>query len=342
MNMDFKRKLPIPKEVKEMYPLTPELRSIKAKRDAETAAVIKGESDKFILIIGPCSADREDSVMDYLSRLAKVQEDVADRILMIPRLYTSKPRSSGTGYMGFLHQPDPSTPPDIFRGITSVREFHLKALSETGFTCADELLYTDNHRYFSDLLSYVAVGARSSLDQQHRLTASGLNIPVGMKNPVVGNYDMLLDSISSAQLPHSFLYRGWEVESRGNPLCHAILRGYRDEAGERHPNYRKEDLVRFIGIYEEKGLKNPMIIVDTNHDNSGKDYSLQPEIAMDVLESRSGDRSIYKHVKGLMIESYIEDGCQDETGTVYGKSITDPCLGWEKTEKLIYRIAEKL
>lgn len=342
MNMNFKRKLPIPKEVKEMYPLTREMEAVKSRRDAEISGIVTGKSDKFLLIVGPCSADREEPVMEYLSRLARVQEEVSGSIVIVPRLYTSKPRSSGTGYMGFLHQQDPSDAPDIYNGITQVREFHLRALSETGFTCADELLYPDNHRYLSDLLSYVAVGARSVLDQQHRLTASGLNIPVGMKNPIGGGDELLLDSIGSAQMPHEFLYRGWEVESRGNPLTHAILRGWKDENGVRHQNCGRDELLRFNELYLNKGLSNPCTIVDVNHDNSGKDWTLEPSISMDVLESRRREPVLAKFVRGLMIESYLKDGCQDESGTEYGMSVTDPCIGWEKTEKLIYEIAEKL
>lgn len=340
--MNFKRKLPIPKEVKERFPLSPELREIKMKRDKEITSIIEGSSDKFLIIIGPCSADRTEPVMDYLSKLALLQEEVKEKIILIPRLYTSKPRSSGKGYMGFLHQQDPTYEPDIYKGITQVREFHLKAISETGLTCADELLYTDNHRYLSDLLSYVTIGARSVLDQQHRLTASGLKIPVGMKNPIGGGNEQLLKSIESAQLSHEFLYRGWEVESTGNPLSHAILRGWTDEKGIRHPNYDKKNLTDFVNDYLEKNLSNPTIIVDVNHDNSGKDYNKEPLIAEDVMKSRREDSLLKKYVKGLMIESYLKDGCQSDNETEYGLSITDPCLGWEKSRKLIYEIAENL
>ena len=342
MNMEFKRKLPIPKETKEMYPLTPELERIKAERDAEIKSVLESRSEKLLLIIGPCSADREDSVLDYIHRLAKVQEEVKDKIVIVPRIYTGKPRTTGQGYMGLIHQPDPNGEPDLFEGICSVRKFHLRALQETGFTCADEMLYPENHRYLSDLLGYVAVGARSVEDQQHRLTASGLNIPVGMKNPTGGNLSAMMNAITAAQLPHDFIYRGWEVSSKGNPFAHAILRGYVDEDGTNHPNYGYDDLMKVIELYSEGSFKNPAAIVDCNHANSGKQWFEQIRIAHEVMYSRKYNSDIAKMVKGFMIESYIEDGCQKTGGGIYGKSITDPCLGWEKTEKLIYEIAEKV
>ena len=342
MNMDFKRKLPIPLDTKKMFPLTPELAAVKAARDEEIKAVFESRSDKFILIIGPCSADREDSVMDYICRLAKVQEEVKDKIIIIPRIYTGKPRTTGQGYMGLLHQPDPNGEPDIFEGICAVRKFHMRALAETGFTCADEMLYPENHRYLSDLLGYVAVGARSVEDQHHRLTASGIDIPVGMKNPTGGDLSVMMNSIIAAQTPHNFIYRGWEVESFGNPFAHAILRGYVDKHGNSHPNYHYEDLQLVSNLYAKSGLMNPAVIVDCNHSNSGKQYLEQIRIAKEVMYSRRYNKDICKIVKGFMIESYIEDGCQKTDGGVYGKSITDPCLGWEKSRNLIYDIAESL
>ena len=342
MNMDFKRKLPIPLETKQMYPLTPQLAAVKAARDEKIKAVFESRSDQFILIIGPCSADREDSVLDYICRLAKVQEKVKDKIIIIPRIYTGKPRTTGQGYMGLLHQPDPNEKSDIFNGICAVRKFHMRALAETGFTCADEMLYPENHRYLSDLLGYVAVGARSVEDQHHRLTASGIELPVGMKNPTGGDLSVMMNSIVAAQAPHNFIYRGWEVESFGNPLAHAILRGYVDKQGNSHPNYHYEDLQYVYGLYAKSGLANPAVIVDANHSNSGKQYFEQIRISKEVLYSRRYNRYIAQMVKGLMIESYIEDGCQKTDGGVYGQSITDPCLGWEKSERLIYDIADSL
>ncbi len=342
MNMNFFRKLPVPQEVKAQFPLTGELEKLKKERDRELSAIFTGESDKFLLVIGPCSADREDSVLEYLRRLSRLQEKVADKIFIVPRLYTGKPRSAGDGYMGFLHQPDPDAEPDLLKGLVSVREFHLRALRETGFSCADEMLYPENHRYFSDLLAYVAVGARSVEDQQHRLTASGLKIPVGMKNPTGGDLSAMVNAIAAAQIPHRFLYRGWEVESTGNPLAHGILRGYHDQNGNAVPNYRTGDLWKAAEKMEEKALQNPALLVDTNHANSDKDYLRQGDIALSVLQSRNDHPTLRNLVKGLMIESYLEDGCQPVGGGVFGRSITDPCLGWEKSERLIYEIAEKL
>ena len=341
MNMDFIRKLPIPLELKTEMPLGAEAAKIKAERDLELRSIFCGDSEKFLLIIGPCSADREEPVLEYLRRLRRVADEVKEKIFVLPRLYTCKPRSSGNGYMGFMHQPDPEGAPDIFRGVAAVREFHLRAISETGFSCADELLYPENHRYFSDLLSYVAVGARSVEDQQHRLTASGLNIPVGMKNPTGGDISAMLNAVRSAQSPHRFIYRGWEVESSGNPLAHCVLRGYTDREGGYCSNCRYEDLLKTAELYEQSGLNNPAVIVDTNHANSGKNYLLQPKIALDVLKSRC-DPVLKNLIKGLMIESYLVDGAQGEDGGVLGCSITDPCLGWEKTERLIYDIADRL
>ena len=340
MNMNFIRKLPTPKEIKEMYPLDESLIEIKAKNDEEIKKVFEGKSDKFILVIGPCSADKEESVIDYIKRLRKVQDMVKDEIIIIPRIYTNKPRTTGAGYKGMLHQPDPLADPDMLKGLIAIRKLHMRALKETGFSCADEMLYSENHRYLSDLLSYVAVGARSVEDQQHRLTASGLNIPVGMKNPTGGDISVMLNAINAAQHSHTFIYRGWEVKSKGNPLAHAILRGYVDENGVSYPNYHYENLLELAKLYDESNFTNPSVIVDTNHANSGKKYEEQIRIAKEVLHSTRHNEKIRKIVKGLMIESYIEDGCQKLTDGVYGKSITDPCLGWEKTEKLILEIAQ--
>lgn len=339
MNMNFIRKLPMPKEIKEMYPLDEDLAKIKAKNDEEIKKVFTGESDKLILIIGPCSADREDAVIDYIKRLRVVQDKVADEIVIIPRIYTNKPRTTGAGYKGMLHQPDPLQDPDMLNGLIAIRRLHMRALRETGFSCADEMLYPENHRYLSDLLSYVAVGARSVENQQHRLTASGINLPVGMKNPTSGDVSVMLNAINAAQHGHTFIYRGWEVQSEGNPLAHAILRGYVDEQGKSYPNYHYEDLINLANMYEECHFKNPAIIIDANHSNSGKKYEEQIRIAKEVLHSTRHSQKLRKMVKGLMIESYIEDGCQKVTDGVYGKSLTDPCLGWEKTEKLIYDLA---
>lgn len=342
MNCEFKRKLPVPMEIKEMYPLTDDMKKLKEEKDCEIKKVFCGESDKFILVIGPCSADHEDTVMDYISRLVPVQEKVKDKIIIIPRIYTNKPRTNGSGYKGMLHSPDPNAEADMLKGIIAIRQVHMRAIKETGFTCADEMLYPENYRYLSDLLSYVAVGARSVENQQHRLTASGIDVPVGMKNPTGGDLSVMMNSIMAGQSSHTFLYRGWEVKSTGNPLTHAILRGYVDNLGVSHPNYHYEDLILLSDLYAEKNLKNPAVIVDANHANSGKKYLEQIRICKDILYSMNHSEDIKKLVKGIMIESYIEDGCQSVDGGVYGKSITDPCLGWEKTEKLIYDIADTL
>jgi 3-deoxy-7-phosphoheptulonate synthase len=341
--MEFVRKLPIPMEVKEMYPLTASMEAIKEKTDIEIKKVFTGKSDRFLLIIGPCSADREDAVIDYVMRLREVQEKVADKILIIPRIYTNKPRTTGDGYKGMLHQPDPHEKPDMFAGVVAIRKLHMRALAETGFGCADEMLYPANYRYLSDLLSYVAIGARSVENQDHRLTASGLDIPVGMKNPTGGDISVMMNAITAAQHKHTFIFRGWEVNTEGNPYAHAIMRGYVNKHGQSLPNYHYEDLVGLAEAYAKSGLANPAAIVDTNHANSGKKYLEQIRIAKEVLHSRNYSPDVKNLVKGLMIESYIEDGCQKiGDGEVYGKSITDPCLGWEKTERLIYDIAELL
>ncbi len=340
MNMNFIGKLPIPMDIKAQYPLTDDLAKIKEARDIEIKKVFAGESKKFLLIIGPCSADNEDSVLDYISRLRTVQEKVKDQIIIIPRIYTGKPRTTGDGYKGMLHQPNPNEKPDLIKGIIAIREMHMRALRETGFSCADEMLYPDNHRYLNDLLAYVAVGARSVENQEHRLTASGLNVPVGMKNPTSGDLSIMMNAITAAQHSHAFIYRGWEVQSTGNPYAHAILRGYVDEKGHSFPNYHYEDLLTLADLYAAKDLKNKSVIVDTNHANSGKKYLEQIRIAKEVLQSCRQNEDINNIVKGFMIESYIADGAQKIGEGCYGKSITDPCLGWEKTERLIYDIAE--
>jgi len=341
MNMEFIRKLPIPMEVKEMYPLTAEVAATKAARDEEIKKVFTGESDKFILVIGPCSADREDAVIEYIHRLRKLQDKVSDKILIIPRIYTNKPRTTGDGYKGMLHQPDPNEAPDMLKGIIAIREIHMRALNETGLGCADEMLYPANYRYLSDVLSYVAVGARSVENQEHRLASSGFDIPVGMKNPTSGDLSVMMNSITAAQHSHMFIYRGWEVKSHGNPLTHAILRGYVNKHGQSMSNYHYEDLSHLCELYAASGLANPAAIIDTNHANSGKKYLEQIRIAKEVLHSCRHSEDIKKMVKGLMIESYLEDGCQ-KTNEVFGKSITDPCLGWEKTERLVLDMAELL
>ncbi len=342
MQMNFHRKLPIPQDVKKEYPLTQRMKQIKAARDESIKSVFDGSSDKFLLVIGPCSADHHEPVLEYISRLRKVQEQVADKIIIIPRIYTNKPRTTGQGYKGMLHQPDPEAMPDMYKGIVSIRELHLAALRDYDFSCADEMLYPENHRYLSDLLSYVAVGARSVENQQHRLTASGVNIPVGMKNPTGGDLGVMMNSIVAAQSGHTFIYRGWEVSTEGNSYAHAILRGYIDYAGRSLSNYHYEDLLRVEELYEKSNLTNPSIIVDTNHNNSGKKHFEQVRIAKDIVHSRNQNSDIKRLVKGLMIESYLEDGAQGVGEHVFGKSITDPCLGWAKTEKLILDIADKL
>ena len=342
MQMTFHRKLPIPQEVKKEFPLTEHMRQVKAARDEAINAVFDGSSDKFILIVGPCSADHSEPVLEYISRLRKVQEQVSDKIIIIPRIYTNKPRTTGQGYKGMLHQPDPEAKPDMYTGIVSIRQLHLAALRDYDFSCADEMLYPDNHRYLSDLLSYVAVGARSVENQQHRLTASGVGIPVGMKNPTGGDLSVMMNAIVAAQSSHTFIYRGWEVTSAGNPYTHAILRGYLDGAGRSVSNYHYEDLLRVEELYEKSNLTNPSILVDTNHNNSGKKYLEQIRIAKDIVHSRNQNGDIKRLVKGLMIESYLEDGACKAEEHIFGKSITDPCLGWEKTEQLILDIADKL
>ncbi len=342
MNMQFHRKLPMPIDIKAEFPVSDKMAAVKAARDEEIKRVFRGESDKFILVIGPCSADNSEAVLDYIGRLRTVQDRVADKIIIIPRIYTNKPRTTGDGYKGMLHQPDPNERPDMLKGIIAIRQLHMAALRDYDFSCADEMLYPENHRYLSDLLSYVAVGARSTEDQQHRLTASGLDIPVGMKNPTGGDISVMMNAITAAQHKHTFIYRGWEVSSQGNPYAHAILRGYQDAMGKSLSNYHYEDLLRLHERYEQTSLVNPAVIVDTNHANSGKQCLEQVRIARDILYSRRQHNELKKMVKGLMIESYIVDGAQKIGTGVYGQSITDPCLGWEKTKALIEEIAEKL
>ena len=342
MNLEFERKLPVPKEVKEQYPVDEKSALVKGQRALEIKGIFEGKSDKLILVIGPCSADNNTAVLDYIERLRKVAEKVEDKIFIIPRIYTNKPRTTGAGYKGMLHQPNPDERPDMLKGIVAIRELHMKALKDYGFTCADEMLYPENHRYLSDLLAYVAVGARSVENQQHRLTASGLNLPVGMKNPTGGDNTVMMNAIKAAQSKHTFIYRGWEVHSNGNPMAHAILRGYVDGSGRCVSNYHYEDLVRLSEDYAASGLLNPSAIVDANHANSGKQYLEQIRIAKDVIYSRNHNSDIKKLVKGIMIESYIEDGAQKIGEHIYGKSITDPCLGWEKTEKLILKLADEI
>ncbi len=342
MSMNFKGKLPIPKEVKERFPLTKEMTEQKAKNDEEIKNIFSGKSDKFLLVIGPCSADYKDAVLDYIHRLRKVQEKVQDKIFIVPRIYTNKPRTTGDGYKGMVHQPNPDQAPDMYEGIVAIRDIHMSALKETGFSCADEMLYPDNYRYLSDILSYVAIGARSVENQQHRLAASGLEVPVGMKNPTSGDLSIMMNAITAAQHSHTFIYRGWEVTSDGNPYAHAIMRGFVDRDGHSISNYHYEDLQKLSDLYAASGLLNPSAIIDVNHANSGKKYLEQIRITKDVLYSMAHNNDIKKLVKGLMIESYIEDGAQKIGENVYGKSITDPCLGWEKTERLIYDIAESL
>ena len=343
MNMQFFRKLPVPKEIKEMYPVDEGMISLHKKTVDELKNIFSGKSNKFLLVMGPCSADYEDTVLSYIYRLRELQDKVADKILIVPRIYTNKPRTTGAGYKGMLHQPDPNSDPDLLKGIVAIRRLHMRAIKETGFVCADEMLYPENHRYLSDLLAYVAVGARSVENQQHRLTASGLDIPVGMKNPTSGDISVMMNSITAAQGSHMFLYRGWEVKSEGNPYAHAILRGYVNKHGQSLPNYHFEDLINLAENYEKSGLKNPAVVIDTNHANSGKKYLEQVRIAKEVLHSCRHSDDINKMVKGLMIESYLIDGAQKiGENEVLGKSITDPCLGWEKTERLVLDIADLL
>ncbi|MCI5479860.1 MAG: 3-deoxy-7-phosphoheptulonate synthase [Lachnospiraceae bacterium] len=340
MGFEFIKKLPTPAEIKQQYPVPEKVAQIKKERDEEIRKVFTGESDKFLAIIGPCSADNEDSVCDYISRLVPVQEKIKDKVIIIPRIYTNKPRTTGDGYKGLVHQPDPEKKPDLLAGLIAVRHLHIRAVEETGFTAADEMLYPENWRYLSDILSYVAIGARSVEDQQHRLVTSGFDIPAGMKNPTSGDLSVMLNSVHAAQGSHTFIYRGWEVKTDGNPLTHVVLRGAVNKYGSCMPNYHYEDLQHLMNMYNEKDLLNPAAIIDANHSNSNKKYDQQVRIVKEVLHSRRLDPDIRKLVKGVMVESYIEPGCQKVGAGVYGKSITDPCLGWAESEQLLYEIAE--
>ena len=342
MNMIFERKLEIPMEVKKRFPVSKEMEQTVEKRQAELQSIFRGESGKLILVIGPCSADRADSVLDYIERLRLAQDKVADKIFIIPRIYTNKPRTSGDGYKGLLHQPDPNEKPDLYKGIIATRDLHMRAVRDYGFSCADEMLYPENHKYLDDLLAYVAVGARSVEDQQHRLTASGIEVPVGMKNPTSGDFSIMMNAIRTAQHKHTFIYRGWAAHSLGNPYAHAILRGYTNKHGNMLPNYHYEDLMKVYELYQKSDLVNPALLIDTNHANSGKDPFEQPRIVREVLTCRKYNADLKGLIKGFMVESYLEDGNQPVGGKCYGKSITDACLGWNKTEQLIYDIAEML
>lgn len=340
MGFKFVKRLPTPEQIREELPLSKDLIRLKKERDKQVADVIMGNTDRFLVIIGPCSADNEDSVCDYISRLVKVQEDTKDRLLIVPRIYTNKPRTTGSGYKGIVHQPDPEKQPDFLQGLLAMRKMHIRAMKESGLTAADEMLYPDNWGYVSDILSYVAIGARSVEDQQHRITVSGFDVASGMKNPTSGDFSVMLNSVVAAQNPHSFIYRGWEVKTSGNPLAHTILRGAVDKHGSNIPNYHYEDLNRLLSMYGERELQYPATIIDANHSNSNKEYEEQIRIVKEVLHSRRLSPDIRSLVKGVMIESYIEPGCQKIEEHIYGKSITDPCLGWESSKKLMYEIAE--
>lgn len=339
MAIQFKRMLPTPAETKEKYPIGMKALASKEKNDIEIKKVLTGESDKMLLIIGPCSADNEESVMDYVYRLKRVEEQVSDKLVIVPRIYTNKPRTTGDGYKGMLHQPDPMNSPDVYKGILAIRELHARVLTDTGLPTADEMLYPSNYHYLSDVLSYVAVGARSVENQEHRLVSSGIDVPVGMKNPTGGDLAIMMNAITAAQHSHSFVYRSWDVSTTGNDCAHAILRGYVDKHGKSLPNYHYEDLEYLCELYSKTTLSNPAVIIDANHANSGKQFNEQPRICKEVLHSCRHNTGINKLVKGFMVESYIEDGSQKIGECIYGKSITDPCLGWEKTEKLIFEIA---
>ena len=342
MSFTFLNELPSPAQIQERYPLSEKLQELKKQRDAEISNVIKGLDNRFLVIIGPCSADNEDSVCDYVSRLTSIQEDVKDKLIIIPRVYTNKPRTTGEGYKGIASQPDPEKAPDMVEGLIAMRKMHIRAIEESGLTCADEMLYPENRSYLDDVLSYEAIGARSVENQQHRLTASGMDIPVGMKNPTSGDLSVMLNSVIAAQHPHHFIYRGCDVETSGNELAHTILRGGVNKYGQTIPNYHYEDLMRLYDLYGKKNLKNPAAIVDVNHSNSGKQFKEQIRIVSEVLHSRNYNPDLRKLIKGVMIESYLLEGRQDISDHMTpGCSITDPCLGWEDTERLIYEIAEK-
>lgn len=342
MALHMIKSVPSPEEIRSAHPMSEELIKIKTRRDEEIKKVFTGESDKFLAIIGPCSADYEDSVLDYLCRLSKVAEKIQDKIIVIPRIYTNKPRTNGSGYKGMLHQPNPEGNPDFIEGVKAIRKMHIKAIEETGLTAADEMLYTDNWPYLQDILSYVAVGARSVENQAHRLTASGIDVPVGMKNPTSGDYNVMLNSCVAAQAKHTFLFSGYETKTDGNPLTHCILRGYLNKSGQSIANYHYEDIKLLCDMYEKFNLVNHACIIDANHNNSGKKWDEQPRIVNEILHSKRHSEAVNKLVKGVMVESYIEDGNQPIGGGCYGKSITDPCLGWDKTEELLYSMAEQL
>ena len=340
MSFEFVTKLPTPTEIKEQYPVPEEIKALKAERDAEIADVITGKSDKLLVIIGPCSADNETAVLDYTSRLVKVQEKIKDKVIIIPRVYTNKPRTTGVGYKGMLHQPDPEKKPDLLAGLVAIRKMHIDVMKETHLSPADEMLYPENYWYLSDVLSSVAVGARSVENQQHRLVCSGIDVPAGMKNPTSGDFSVMLNSVVAAQSKQTFIYRNWEVNTPGNPLTHTILRGAVNKHGQTIPNYHYEDLIRLYNMYAARDLENPAVIVDANHSNSGKQYLEQIRIVKEVLHSCHHSADVKKLVKGVMIESYIEPGNQKVGDGVYGKSITDACLGWAESEKLLYDIAD--
>ncbi len=342
MSMKQNRELPLPADLKAEYPLSERVKALKAARDAEIRDIFTGKSQKFLVIVGPCSADNQDAVLEYVHRLAGLNEKLGEKLMLIPRVYTNKPRTTGEGYKGMLHQPSPDKAPDMLQGIIAIRQMHSRVMEETGLTAADEMLYPENRSYLDDVLSYEAVGARSVENQQHRLVASSLDIPVGMKNPTSGDLSVMLNSIQAAQASHTFLYRGWDVTTSGNPLAHAILRGGVDKYGSCVPNYHYEDLARLCELYEKRDLQNPAVVVDANHSNSNKKYKEQIRIVSEVLHSRNYNPALKKLIKGVMIESYLEEGNQPiGCERVYGKSITDPCLGWEDTEALLYSIAEK-
>ncbi len=342
MSFNFIQKLPVPAEIKEQFPMPEELKRVKADRDEEIRRIFTGEDRRFLVIIGPCSADREDAVCDYIGRLAKLQEKVKDKLVLVPRIYTNKPRTTGEGYKGILHQPDPEKKPDLLAGVLAIRKLHMRAISESGLPPADEMLYPENFWYLADVLSYVAVGARSVENQQHRLTASGIDVPVGMKNPTSGDLSVMMNSVTAGQHGHSFIFRGWEVHTDGNELVHTILRGATNKHGQNIPNYHYEDLIRLVEMYQKKEYRNPACIVDANHSNSGKQYKEQIRIVKEVLHSCRHSQDVDQLIKGVMIESYIEEGCQKIGDHIYGKSITDPCLGWEDSERLLFDMAELL
>ncbi|MCG2714519.1 MAG: 3-deoxy-7-phosphoheptulonate synthase [Candidatus Omnitrophica bacterium] len=342
MSFTYLQKIPTPLQISAMMPMPDKLKAIKAKRDEDILKVLKGKDSRLLLIIGPCSADNEDALSEYVSRLSVLQNKVKEKLILIPRIYTNKPRTTGLGYKGMLHQPKATGDPDISKGIKAIRRMHLRVLSESGLTAADEMLYPGNYPYLEDILSYVTIGARSVENQEHRLTVSGLDIPVGMKNPTSGDLNVLLNSAQAAQIPHTFIYNGWEVKTKGNAYAHCILRGAINHYGQSIPNYHYEDLINFTHAYQKRNLANPAIIVDTNHANSDKNFREQPRIAEEVIHSLAKSKDLKNMVKGLMVESYLVEGSQNVGGKVFGQSITDPCLGWPDTKELILRLAEKV